>query len=81
MAYDDDKKTPSGDVIGSPEWYARRAWTLISLGNIAKPANSDAVVKAMAPFFREAMDASAEERERLLKELHPWALEEDEEDV
>ncbi len=48
------------EKTGTPEWYARRAWTKISLGNIARPANGDEVVREMAPFFKEAMDASAE---------------------
>jgi hypothetical protein len=36
------------------EELAREAWAAISLGNIARPANFEAVVKELTPFFDRA---------------------------
>ncbi len=54
--------------------YAREAWCKLSLGNIAtpaldyketgaiaRPANFDEVVRELAPYFQEAIEATIEE--------------------
>lgn len=52
-----------------PEDYAKAAWAIISLGNIAKPANGSIAVENMVPVFAQAiLDAKADAAESLQSE-------------
>ena len=56
--------------------HAIEAWAYVTLGNIAVPANHEAAVKALTPFFeaaiREALEEAAMEPQKLAPLRKMW---------